>query len=94
MKWWADWLADNRRDHARCPGLIDGLVEESVETLTVDVITVVGLVLFRTVQRRRTDGCELTEVTKEKNTHASKVFVVDEKVFLYCCCSSYEGRST
>jgi hypothetical protein len=68
MKWWADWLADNRRDHARCPGLTDGLVEESVETLTVDVITVVGLVLFRTVQRRRTDGCELTEVTKENVT--------------------------
>jgi hypothetical protein len=21
MKWWADWLADNSRDHARCPGL-------------------------------------------------------------------------
>jgi hypothetical protein len=21
MKWWADWLADNPRDHARCPGL-------------------------------------------------------------------------
>ena len=21
MKWWADWLADNPRDHAKCPGL-------------------------------------------------------------------------
>ena len=21
MKWWADWLVDNPRDHARCPGL-------------------------------------------------------------------------
>jgi hypothetical protein len=21
MKLWADWLADNPRDHARCPGL-------------------------------------------------------------------------
>ena len=21
MKWWADWLADNPRDYARCPGL-------------------------------------------------------------------------
>jgi hypothetical protein len=21
MKWWADWLADNSRDHARYPGL-------------------------------------------------------------------------
>jgi hypothetical protein len=25
MKWWADWLADNPRDHARCPGLTVGL---------------------------------------------------------------------
>jgi hypothetical protein len=23
MKWWADWLVDNPRDHARCPGLTD-----------------------------------------------------------------------
>jgi hypothetical protein len=21
MKWWADWLAEDPRDHARCPGL-------------------------------------------------------------------------
>jgi len=21
MKWWADWLVDNPRDNARCPGL-------------------------------------------------------------------------
>jgi hypothetical protein len=24
MKLWADWLADNPRDHARCPGLTQG----------------------------------------------------------------------
>ncbi|KAF2032586.1 hypothetical protein EK21DRAFT_87172 [Setomelanomma holmii] len=23
MKWWADWLVDDPRDHARCPGLTD-----------------------------------------------------------------------
>jgi hypothetical protein len=29
MKWWADWLADNPRDHARCPGLTRGSCENS-----------------------------------------------------------------
>jgi hypothetical protein len=23
MKWWADWMADNPRDHARPPGLTE-----------------------------------------------------------------------
>jgi hypothetical protein len=28
MKLWADWLADNPRDHARCPGLTPTVANE------------------------------------------------------------------
>jgi hypothetical protein len=39
MKLWADWLADNPRDHARCPGLTkfdkDGYLYEYKACLVV-----------------------------------------------------------
>jgi hypothetical protein len=34
MKLWADWLADNPRDHARCPGLTETLKSGGDATLT------------------------------------------------------------
>jgi hypothetical protein len=52
------------------------LIEEPVKTLTVNVITVVSLVLCCTVQRRRADRWKLIEVSKEKDTHPAKGFVV------------------